>query len=101
MNRNFRQWYKGLRQHIRTETHGEIDPGHMVYLIVILFIIAALGAAFAPTLQTQVTKWSANLTGASAPAATVVSLIPMLFWILLAAGLILSFVGLVEARKSV
>lgn len=87
--------------HLRKNQKAEVDPGHMVYLIVVIFIIAALGAAFAPTLQTQVTKWSANLTGASAPAATVVSLIPMLFWILLAAGLILSFVALIRSKKHI
>lgn len=86
---------------LHRDARGEFDPAHMVYMIVLIFIIAALGAAFAPTLQTQVTKWSANLTGNSLPAATVVGLIPLVFWILIAAALILSFVGMIRTRKQV
>ena len=62
-------------------------------MIVLLFLIALLGAAFTPTLQTQVTSWSENLTtSGQTGAATVVNLIPLVFWILLAVGLILAAV---------
>jgi len=67
----------------------------MVGAIILVFLVAILGAAFTPVLQTQVDSWSENLTteGQTA-AAAVVGLIPLLFWILLAVGLILTIVAI-------
>ena len=66
----------------------------MVSLIVFIFLLAILGAAFTPVLQTQVDSWSSNLTteGQTA-AAAVVDIIPLLFWILLAVAIILGVVA--------
>lgn len=67
----------------------------MVGAVVLVFLIAILGAAFTPVLQDQVDSWSENLTtqGQTA-AAAVVSLLPLIFWILLAVGLILLIVAI-------
>ncbi len=73
---------------------GKLGPGEMVAAIMFVFIIALLGAAFTGPLQGQVNNWSANLTANNlSSAATVVSLIPLLFWILLAVGIILVVVS--------
>ena len=63
-------------------------------LVIYIFILAILGAAFTPELQTQVDSWEENLTTAGqTAAATVVSLIPLLFWVLLAVAIILGVVA--------
>jgi len=60
-----------------------------------VFIVAILGAAFTAPLQGQVNNWSANLTANNqSSAATIVNLIPLLFWILLAVGVILIVVAI-------
>jgi hypothetical protein len=57
----------------------------MIGAIILIFVIAILGAAFTTPLQNQVTSWSDNLTtNGQTTAAAVVSLIPLLFWVLLA-----------------
>jgi type III secretory pathway component EscU len=62
----------------------------MIGAIILIFVIAILGAAFTTPLQNQVTSWSDNLTtNGQTTAAAVVSLIPLLFWVLLAVGIIL------------
>jgi len=62
----------------------------MVALIIFVFVLAVLGAAFTPVLQTQVTSWSANLTATNqSSAAAIVSLLPLIFWILIAVAIIL------------
>ncbi len=72
----------------------KLSAGYMVAAIMFVFIIAILGAAFTGPLQGQVNNWSANLTANNlSSAATVVSLIPLLFWILLAVGIILIVVA--------
>src|SRR6266566_3312035 len=68
----------------------KLGPGEMVAAIMFVFVIAILGAAFTGPLQGQVNNWTANNQSS---AATVVSLIPLLFWILLAVGIILVVVG--------
>ncbi len=74
---------------------AETSPHGMVSAIIFIFVIAILGAAFASPLQTQVTSWSSNLTAAGqTTAASVVSLIPLLFWVLLAVGIILLVVSM-------
>ena len=66
----------------------------MVGLVIYIFILAILGAAFTPELQVQVDSWEENLTTAGqTAAATVVSLIPLLFWVLLAVAIILGVVA--------
>lgn len=73
---------------------ADVSPHKMVSMVVLVFLIGVLGAAFTPTLQTQVDAWSASLTAANQTgAATIVSLIPTIFWILLAVGVILMSVG--------
>jgi len=67
----------------------------MVGGVVLVFLIAVLGAAFTPTLQDQVNSWKQNLTNeGNGAAASVVSLIPLLFWILLSVGIILTIVAM-------
>lgn len=62
----------------------------MIVLIIFVFLLAVLGAAFTPVLQSQVNNWSANLTSANqTSAAAIVSLLPLIFWILLAVAIIL------------
>jgi len=66
----------------------------MVTMIIFVFLIAVLGAAFTPVLQGQVNNWSANLTASNqSSAASVVSLIPLIFWILIAVAIILVVVN--------
>lgn len=66
----------------------------MVAAIIFIFVIAILGAAFSGPLQDQVDSWEENLTdNGQTTAASVVSLIPLLFWILLAVGIILLIVA--------
>jgi hypothetical protein len=73
---------------------GGVSPQRMIGALVFVFIIAVLGAAFTSTLQDQVDSWSENLTTAGQDgAATVVELIPLLFWILLGVGIILALVA--------
>ncbi len=82
----------GLRpmDSLRNDDRGEVSPHSMVLLIVFVFLLAVLGAAFTPVLQGQVNNWSANLTAANqTSAATIVSLIPLIFWILIAVAIIL------------
>ncbi len=81
-----------------------VTPSKMIGAVVFVFVIALLGAAFTPVLQTQVNNWGDNLTAEGQDgAATVVGLIPLLFrsarrneqvgdWILLAIGMILTVV---------
>jgi hypothetical protein len=87
--------FKNLRKSIA----AVMDPAELVYIIVIVFLIAVFGAAFANVLNTQVTRWAANLTGNNAAAGTVVSLVPLVFWIIVAAALILSFVALIRHER--
>lgn len=71
-----------------------VSPSKMIGAVIFVFIIAVLGAAFTPTLQTQVDSWEENLTtSGQTGAATVVALVPLLFWILLAVGIILAVVA--------
>ena len=65
----------------------------MVGGIIFVFVLSILGAVFASELQTQVDSWESNLTAeGQTAAASVVALIPLLFWVLLAVGIILSIV---------
>jgi len=65
----------------------------MVGGIIFVFVLSILGAVFASELQTQVDSWESNLTAeGQTAAAAVVALIPLLFWVLLAVGIILSIV---------
>ena len=67
-----------------------VTPSKMVVLIIFVFLLAVLGAAFTPVLQGQVNNWSANLTAQNqSSAAAIVSLIPLIFWILIAVAIIL------------
>lgn len=67
----------------------------MVGAVILVFLIAILGAAFTPVLQDQVNSWESNLTTAGqTAAAAVVSLLPLLFWILLAIGIVLTIVAI-------
>src|SRR6266567_145702 len=87
---------KMQHSNLRRDESGftKLGPGEMVAAIMFVFIIAILGAAFTGPLQGQVNNWSANLTANNlSSAATVVSLIPLLFWILLAVGIILIVVA--------
>jgi len=78
---------------------AEISPRAVVTSIMTIFILAVLGAALAGPLQTQITDWKANLTaGGNTAAATVVGLIPLIYWILLGIGVILYAVGLFLGR---
>jgi hypothetical protein len=71
-----------------------VSPEKMIGAVIFVFIIAVLGAAFTSTLQDQVDSWSENLTDSGqGGAATVVNLIPLLFWILLGVGIILALVA--------
>jgi predicted PurR-regulated permease PerM len=73
----------------------------MVALIIFIFLIAVLGAAFTPVLQGQVNNWSANLTANNqSSAATIVNLIPTIFWILLAVAVILFAVAALLPGKT-
>ncbi len=72
------------------QTAGTVTPHRMVGLIIFIFLIAVLGAAFTPVLQGQVKNWSDNLTANNqSSAASIVNLIPTIFWILLAVAIIL------------
>jgi hypothetical protein len=63
--------------------------------VLLVVMVAVLGAAFTPMIQDQVTSWSDNLTAeGQTAAAAVVGIIPLLFWILLAIGVILAIVAL-------
>ena len=74
---------------------AEISPRAVVTSIMVIFILAVLGAALSGPLNTQITNWKANLTSeGNTGAATVVGLIPLLYWILLGVGVILYAVGL-------
>ncbi len=84
---------------IRRDTNAEVSPHGMVYSIVLIFVIAILGAAFEPVLADQVTSWKANLTSdGQTAAAAVVGLIPTIYWILLAVGIILYVVAMFLGR---
>lgn len=66
----------------------------MVGSLIAVFLLAVLGAALSPEVQTQVDAWSENLTTAGqTAAAAIVDLIPLLYWILLAVGIILGLVA--------
>jgi len=66
----------------------------MIVGLIGVFVLAMLGAALTDPLQDQVDSWEENLTTAGqTAAATVVALIPLLFWVLLAVGIILSLVA--------
>ena len=81
-------------QTIRTDENGMVNPASMVGVIMFVFLLAVLGAAFTPLLQGQVNGWSANLTAANQTgAAAVVRLVPLIFWILIAVGIILTVVA--------
>ncbi len=69
---------------------ADVSARGMVGAIMLIFVICILGAAFTSPLQAQVTSWTSNLTAAGqSTAAAVVALIPLLFWVLLAVGVIL------------
>jgi len=66
----------------------------MVASLIGIFLLAVLGAALSGPLQDQVDSWSANLTAdGQTAAAAIVDLIPLLYWILLAVGIILATVA--------
>lgn len=72
---------------------AEVTPKGMIGAIVLIFLISILGSAFTVPLQDQVTSWKSNLTAeGQTTAASVVGLIPMLFWVLLAVGIIIVIV---------
>jgi hypothetical protein len=71
-------------------TVGAVNPASMVVLIMFVFLLAVLGAAFTPILQTQVNSWSSNLTAQNqTAAAAIVTILPLIFWILIAVAIIL------------
>lgn len=81
-------------QNLRNDTHGDVDARTMITAVIAVFLLALLGAAFTPTLQTQVDSWEENLTTAGQTgAASVVNLIPLIFWLLLAIGIVLMTVA--------
>ena len=66
----------------------------MIVGLIGVFVLAMLGAALTDPLQDQVDSWEENLTTAGqTAAATVVALIPLLFWVLLSVGIILALVS--------
>jgi len=66
----------------------------MIVGLIGVFVLAMLGAALTDPLQDQVDSWESNLTTAGqTAAATVVALIPLLFWVLLSVGIILALVS--------
>ena len=76
-----------------------VSPHGFVTIIMVFFVIALLGAALTSVFDTQITNWSANLTAdGQTSAATVVNLIPTIFWILVGVGLILMAVGVFMGR---
>src|SRR2546430_1355831 len=88
--------HKDAASNLRRDESGMagVTPEFMVSAIMFVFIIAILGAAFTGPLQGQVNNWTANLTANNQSAtATVVGLIPLPFWILLAVGVILVVVS--------
>lgn len=83
-----------MRNILRTNDRAAVTPHGMITMIVVIFVLAILGAVFTTPLQDQITSWSANLTtNGQTAAAAVVNLIPLLFWVLLAVGMILTVVG--------
>lgn len=81
---------------LRHDERGEVElsPGGMVAAIMFVFVISILGAAFTGPLQGQVNNWTSNLTANNqSSAATVVGLVPLLFWILIAVAIILTIVA--------
>lgn len=76
-----------------------VSPHGFVTIIMVFFVIALLGAALTSVFDTQITNWAANLTAdGQTSAATVVNLIPTIFWILVGVGLILMAVGVFMGR---
>ena len=66
----------------------------MIVGLIGVFVLAMLGAALTDPLQDQVDSWEENLTTAGqTAAATVVALIPLLFWVLLSVDIILALVS--------
>jgi len=71
-----------------------IGANRMIVGLIGVFVLAMLGAALTDPLQDQVDSWEENLTTAGqTAAATVVALIPLLFWVLLSVGIILALVS--------
>src|SRR3972149_2665019 len=71
-----------------------IGANRMIVGLIGVFVLAMLGAALTDPLQDQVDSWESNLTTAGqTAAATVVALIPLLFWVLLSVGIILALVS--------
>lgn len=80
---------------------AEVDPHKMVVAIVLIFVLSILGAVFTAPLQTEVGYWQANLTAhGQTAAAAIVGLIPLLFWVLLAVGIILMVVSMFLGSSS-
>ena len=66
----------------------------IVGAVLLVVLVAVLGASFTPLIQDQVDSWEQNLTTAGqTAAASVVSIIPLLFWILLAIGVLLVIIS--------
>jgi hypothetical protein len=66
----------------------------IVGAVILVVLVAVLGAAFTPLIQDQTDSWSANLTTAGQTgAAAVVDILPLLFWILLAIGVLLVIIA--------
>ena len=71
-----------------------IGANRMIVGLIGVFVLAMLGGALTDPLQDQVDSWEENLTTAGqTAAATVVALIPLLFWVLLSVGIILALVS--------
>ena len=89
--------HTGLQTAVRRAVQAStavISSNRMIVGLIGVFVLAMLGAALTDPLQDQVDSWEENLTTAGqTAAATVVALIPLLFWVLLAVGIILSLVA--------
>lgn len=79
---------------------ADVNPRTMVYSLFIIFVLAMLGAALVGPFNTEITSWQAalNSSGQTA-AATVVGLIPLIYWILLGIGIVLYTLGVFLGRE--
>lgn len=77
-----------------------ISTAKMLSFVIGVFVLIIVAAAFTPVLQTQVIAWRAALNSSGNTAAsTVVSLVPLLIWLLLAVGIILAAVAVFMPGK--
>ena len=73
----------------------------MVAVVITIFVLAILASAFTWPLQQQGDAWPAHLTdNGQTAAATIVDLIPLLLWILLAVGIILAIVSVFLGKSA-